>query len=259
MKGRLEDMAVADLIQHNCQDRKTARVQLKNGGQKGELFFKNGNVVHASMGKVNGEDAVYQMINWEQGSFDLSPDVESPTITVTRNWTSLLLEAARLTDETSEEREAQKEAERTAGLTRGEDERFVEIIQEFSVASPQQLVEQLSSKIEGHRVTCVTQIRGGNLYWYSSSSVELEELVEQVNQFVKIVNTAATRLKAGKIQDNLLITETDYLLVYFLGKEDFYLLVAADKTKANLGTLRHLARVYGDRLLSALKLEGVLV
>lgn len=259
MKGRLEDMAVADLIQHNCQDRKTARVQLKNGAQKGELFFKNGNVVHAFTGKLNGEDAVYEMINWDQGTFDLSPDVETPSITVTRTWTSLLLEAARLTDETSEEREAKKEAERTAGLTRGEDERFVEIIQEFSVATPQQLVEQLSSKIEGHRISCVTQIRGGNLYWYSSASLELEEMVEQVNQFVKMITTAAARLKSGKIQDNLLITETDYLLVYFLGRDDFYLLVAADKTKANLGTLRHLARVYGDRMLSALKLEGVLV
>jgi len=259
MKGRLEDMAVADLIQHNCQDRKTARVQLKNGGQKGELFFKNGNVVHASMGKLSGDGAVYELINWEQGAFDLSPDVESPTISVTRNWTSLLLEAARLTDETAPEREKQKEAERIASLTRGEDEKFVEIIQEFSVATPQQLVEQLSKKIEGHRITCVTQIRGGNLYWYASSAVELEELVEQVNQFVKMVKTAADRLKAGKIQDNLLITETDYVLVYFLGRDDFYLLIAADKTRANLGTLRHLARVYGERMLSALKLEGVLV
>jgi hypothetical protein len=259
MKGRLEDMAVADLIQHNCQDRKTARVQLKNGGQKGDLFFKNGNVIHASLGKLTGEEAVYELMNWEKGTFDLVPDVEPPSITVTRSWTSLLLEAARLSDETAPEREKQKEAERTAGLTRGEDEKFVEIIQEFSVATPQQLVEQISKKIEGHHVTCLTQIRGSNIYWYSSNAVELEELIEQVNQFVKIVNTAATRLKAGKILDNLLITESDYLLVYFLGKDDFYLLISADKTKANLGTLRHLARSYSERFLSALKLEGVLV
>lgn len=259
MKGRLEDMAVADLIQHNCQDHKTARLQLKNGNQKGDVFIKNGNVVHAVTGVLSGEDAVYELVTWEQGTFDLVPEAEAPAVTITRNWTSLLLEAARVTDETAEEREERKEAERTAGLTRGEDEKFVEIIQEFSVATTQQLVEQISRKIDGHHITCVTQIRGGNLYWYSSNAVELEEMVEQVNQFVKMIKTAADRLKAGKIQDNLLITETDYLLVYFLGKEDFYLLISADKTKANLGTLRHLARVYGERILSALKLEGVLV
>lgn len=258
MKGRLQDMAVADLIQHTCQDRKTARVLLKNGRERGELFFKNGNVVHASVDDQTGEEAVYQLMNWEQGTFDLVPDLDPPTITITRTWTSLLLEAARLADETAPEREKQKEAERTAGLSRGEDERFVEIIQEFAVATPQQLVEQLSGKIEGHRLTCLTRIRGGSLYWYSSREVELEELVEQVNQFVKMVAAAATRLRAGNPIDNLMVTERDYLLVNFIGRDDFYLTIAADKEKSNLGTVRHLAHVYSERLVNSLKLEGVI-
>jgi len=99
MKGRLEDMAVADLIQHTCQDHKTARVQLKNGRERGELFFKNGNVVHASLDDQTGEQAVYKLMNWEAGTFELFDKVDPPEITITRNWTSLLLEAARLTDE----------------------------------------------------------------------------------------------------------------------------------------------------------------
>jgi hypothetical protein len=258
VKGSLQDMAVADLIQHTCQDRKTARVLFKNGREKGELFIKNGNVVHASIDDQTGEEAVYQLMNWDQGTFDLVPDLDPPAITITRTWTSLLLEAARLSDETAPERERQKEAERTAGLTRGEDERFVEIIQEFSVATPQQLVEQLSGKIEGHRLTCLTRIRGGSLYWYSSRKLEIEETIEQVNQFVKMVSTAAKRLNAGSPVDDLLVTERDYLLVRFIGRDDFYLIIVAEKEKANLGTLRHLARVYSERLVSSLKLEGVI-
>ncbi len=71
MKGQLQDMAVADIIQHNCQDRKTARVSLKMGGKRAQLFFKNGNVVHASSGKQEGEEVIYEVINWDKGSFDL--------------------------------------------------------------------------------------------------------------------------------------------------------------------------------------------
>lgn len=255
MKGRLQDMAVADLIQHNCQDRKTARVQLKNGREKGELFFKNGNVVHASVDDQTGEEAVYQLMNWEEGTFELIPEVDPPTVTITRNWTSLLLEAARLADEGSQDT---KPAVKTAETSRGEDTRFVDIIQEFAVVSPQQMVEQLSKKIEGHRLSCLTQIRGNSLYWYSSSKVELEEVIEQVNQFVKMVDTAVTRTNMGSMQDILLTTETAHLLVRFLGRNTFYLMVAADKEKASLGNLRHIADVYTDRLLSSLKLEGVL-
>lgn len=259
MKGRLQDMAVADLIQHNCQDRKTARVQLKNGREKGELFFKNGNVVHASVDNQTGEEAVYQLMNWEEGTFELIPEVDPPAITITRKWTSLLLEAARLADETD-----QNGNKSAAGATkpsegkRGADERFVEIIQEFALLTPQQTIEQLSKKIEGHRLTCLTQVRGDGLYSFSSGDVELEEVIEQINQFVKMVDTATARLKAGIPQDIVLSTEAAFLLVQFLGRETYYLLIAADKEKASLGNMRRLAGVYAERLLSSLKLEGAL-
>jgi len=255
MKGRLEDMAVADLIQHTCQDHKTARVQLKNGRERGELFFKNGNVVHASLDDQTGEQAVYKLMNWEAGTFELFDKVDPPEITITRNWTSLLLEAARLTDEGEQNGADAALAEKT----RGDDSRFVEIIQEFSLVPPQQMIEQLSKKIEGHRLSCLTKIRGEGLFWFSSVEIELEEVLEQVNQFVKMVETATTRTKAGAARDIVLTTDAAYLLVRFLGRDSWYLLVAADKSEASLGNLRHQADVYVERLLSSLKLEGLLV
>jgi hypothetical protein len=258
MKGKLQDMAVADLIQLNCQDRKTARAVLRNGGQRGELYFKNGNVVHAEVGDVSGEQAAYKMMNWDQGNFDVIADVDPPTISITRSWTSLLLEAARLSDEVGEE---EKVAAALAELepTRGSDQKFVDIIQEFSVLPPQELLQQFSEKIEGHRLSCLTQVRGNALYWYASGTVELEELMEQVNQFVKMVETTTNKLGAGALQDNLLTTDDAYLLIRFLGRENFYIFVVADKAKANLGNLRHQARTYTDRFISALKLEGTIV
>lgn len=255
MKGRLQDMAVADLIQHNCQDRKTARVQFRNGRERGELFFKNGNVVHATVDDQMGEEAVYQLMNWDQGTFELIAEVDPPAVTITRNWTSLLLEAARLADEGSQDGGA---ATATLETSRGEDQRFIEIIQEFAIVPPQPMIEQLSKKIEGHRLTCLTRVRGDGLYWYSSGDVELEEVIEQINQFVKMVDTATLRTNAGTLRDVLLTTETAYLLVRFLGRDTFYLMIAADKEKGSLGNLRHIADVYTERLLSSLKLEGVI-
>jgi len=262
MKGKLQDMAVADLIQLTCQDRKTARALIKNGGERGELFFKNGNVVHAELGELTGEQAVYRLMNWDQGNFDLTADVDSPEITITRSWTSLLLEAARLADEGTERENEEGEAAAGAAVlepARGGDKKFVEIIQEFSVLPPQGLLQQFSEKIAGHRLSCLTQVRGTGLYWYSTSSVELEELMEQVNQFVKMVETATNKLGAGSLQDNLLTTEDAYLLIRFLGRDNYYIFVVADKTSANLGNLRHQARVYTDRFISSLKLEGAIV
>lgn len=255
MKGRLQDMAVADLIQHTCQDQKTARVQLRNGREKGELYFKNGNVVHALVNDRTGEDAVYRLMNWDQGTFELNAEVDAPAITITKNWTNLLLEAARLADEG--ELNA-KTADQNGSANRGEDTRFLDIIQEFALVPPQQMIEQLSKKIEGHRLTCLTRIRGEGLYWYSSAGVDVEEVIEQVNQFVKMIDTATARTNAGSTRDILTTTEAAYLLVRFLGRDNFYLVIVADKAGASLGNMRHLADVYVERLLSSLKLEGVL-
>lgn len=99
MHGNLRDMTVADLIQHNCQDRRTARLALEHRGQAAELFFRDGRVVHAACGDVQGEEAVYRLLNWEDGHFQLENGVEPPAASIRRSWSALLLEGASRLDE----------------------------------------------------------------------------------------------------------------------------------------------------------------
>jgi hypothetical protein len=257
MKGRLQDMAVADLIQHNCQDRKTARIQLRNGRAKGELFIKNGNVVHAAMDNVKGEEAVYRMMEWGEGTFELSGETEAPAVTITRNWTSLLLEAARLADESG------LDAKPTAYFTEPEEaeikyERSGDLILDLGIVSPQQVLEQLAQKIEGHLFTCVTRPKGDHLYWMSSKATNREQAAEQVNQLVKMAELATARLQAGELQNLALITESAYLFIRFLGSESFYLCIAADKAKVNPGNLRYQAGIFAERMLPSLEADGAL-
>lgn len=99
MQGDLHDMAVADLIQHNCQDRKTARLVLDHNGKQATLFFKEGNVAHASLGDLQGEEVVYHVLDWQDGMFSLELGQDAPATTITRSWSGLLLEGARRLDE----------------------------------------------------------------------------------------------------------------------------------------------------------------
>lgn len=101
MQGNLQDMAVADLIQHNCQDRKTAQLQIDHNGQQAALFFKDGAVQHATLDDAQGEEVIYQILNWQEGRFTLDMDIEPPAITIERSWSGLLLEGARRLDETA--------------------------------------------------------------------------------------------------------------------------------------------------------------
>jgi predicted regulator of Ras-like GTPase activity (Roadblock/LC7/MglB family) len=99
MQGNLQDMAVADLIQHNCQDRKTARLTIDNNGKQAVLFFKEGTVQHATLEDLQGEEVIYHILNWQEGLFSLETGQDPPAITISRSWSGLLLEGARRLDE----------------------------------------------------------------------------------------------------------------------------------------------------------------
>lgn len=111
MQGNLQDMAVADLIQHNCQDHKTARLDIEHNGQQATLFFKEGGIQHATLGKEEGEEVIYEILAWQDGSFSLEMGEEPPAVTIERSWSGLLLEGARRLDEAAlEESELLAEA-----------------------------------------------------------------------------------------------------------------------------------------------------
>jgi predicted regulator of Ras-like GTPase activity (Roadblock/LC7/MglB family) len=271
MKGQLQDMAVADIIQHNCQDRKTARVLLKSGNKKAELFFKNGNVVHAIDGSHEGEEVVYQVMNWETGSFDLKTEVEAPAFTITRNWTSLLLEGAKRQDELGNQTEVDGYISTLLtnpdanGITT-KSPHLVTRINEASGAdkangkeqtngSVQNLMVDLSKQTDGFITAALATMKGDNFYTQSNWDIDVSPIIDQVSQFVKMVHVAVSKLDQGSLEDNLLTTDEAYILVRFLENSPYFLVIAVEKKNANLGNLRMLSRSYSEWLSKSLERE----
>jgi predicted regulator of Ras-like GTPase activity (Roadblock/LC7/MglB family) len=101
MQGSLRDMSVADLIQHNCQDKRNALVTIEREGRNAQIYFKEGAVVHAVMENITGEEVIFHTLGWEDGRFILEIGINPPEQTITRSWSSLLLEGAKRLDEIS--------------------------------------------------------------------------------------------------------------------------------------------------------------
>ncbi len=95
LQGNLKEMSLADLIQVNCQEMRSARLTLTSRGQKGEVYFSDGQVVHAVVGTLSGEEAVYEMLRLDSGTFSLETDVPNPERTVETAWSDLLLEGMK--------------------------------------------------------------------------------------------------------------------------------------------------------------------
>ena len=100
LKGSLASINLADIIQLVSNSRQSGRFLLmRNLGQKGYIYLKNREIVHAEIDEFKGEDAIFTLISWNEGEFAFEEgNFETPT-SIQRSITSLLMESARRIDE----------------------------------------------------------------------------------------------------------------------------------------------------------------
>lgn len=98
-QGSLRELPLPDIIQLVAVSGKTGVFALKNGGDSGKIFLRKGQIVHAAVGALSGEQAVYELARWLQGEFVFTPGVEPEVDSIERSNTNLLMEAARQIDE----------------------------------------------------------------------------------------------------------------------------------------------------------------
>lgn len=98
-QGSLQELHLPDVIQLVSVSGKSGIFVLNRRGEEGYIYLENGRIVHAVLGRLLGEEAVYTLATWNEGSFHFQPGDEPPTRTITKNNTNLLMEAARRLDE----------------------------------------------------------------------------------------------------------------------------------------------------------------
>ncbi|HEX4802226.1 MAG TPA: response regulator, partial [Myxococcaceae bacterium] len=98
--GSLADMGVVDLVQAFEVGRKTGIIHIR-GDKSGTLFFREGKVIDAELGRARGDGAFYRMLHNGGGGFEVQfAPVERPAL-ITLSTQALLLEGARRLDEWS--------------------------------------------------------------------------------------------------------------------------------------------------------------
>ncbi len=99
IQGRLEEMSITELMQSLEMGQKSCRLMLRSGEEQCEMFFTAGQCKHAQHGAVEGDEAVYSVLHWVEGDFEIDFNASSKRETTTRSTTGLLLEAMRRMDE----------------------------------------------------------------------------------------------------------------------------------------------------------------
>ena len=70
--GTLADMAVVDLIQTVEIGRKSGVIQLSGvRKQRASIYFREGKVIDAELGRLQGAQAIYRLLTWPDGRFEV--------------------------------------------------------------------------------------------------------------------------------------------------------------------------------------------
>ena len=111
VRGNLSQMNVIDLMQSLEMGRKSCRISLTKEGEKCEVFFVEGQVKHATYGSLVGDEAVFKVLRWTGGNFELDFEGKTDKETTQLNTQGLLMEGLRLLDESQRDAGAEPEAE----------------------------------------------------------------------------------------------------------------------------------------------------
>lgn len=97
--GSLEDMGVVDLLQTLDVSRKTGVLRVRSGKYQAAVYFQEGQLVDAEMGRLSGEEAVYRMLIWHAGEFEVEIKAITQENVVNKPLQTLLMEGMRRVDE----------------------------------------------------------------------------------------------------------------------------------------------------------------
>ncbi len=111
LRGTLRDFSLADIIQLVAFGQKTGILRVVWPGGEASIHFVRGEVVHARSPNHMGEEAVYELFRVEDGQFEFHNSSEPPPQrTITVDATNLVMEAARVLDESRRAEPAEAEA-----------------------------------------------------------------------------------------------------------------------------------------------------
>jgi CheY-like chemotaxis protein len=99
VKGSLAELSLIDWMQSLEQGRKNCALVLRSGADQCILYFSEGQVTHATYGDLKGDPAVFKVLAWTDGEWELDFARTASERTTTMSTQGLMMEGLRILDE----------------------------------------------------------------------------------------------------------------------------------------------------------------
>ncbi|MGC9357083.1 MAG: DUF4388 domain-containing protein [Anaerolineae bacterium] len=246
VSGSLRDMSLTGLISVNCNEGNQARLQIQHADQEAVIYFDGGQIAHMEMGRLEGEEVMQRILTWEEGTFEMEMEVPPPKRTVDSPWSNLVLGGMQAIDESITDWEEDS-------LDENPLEQFTETLEVKNMATLKELLKEMSGEIPGFQAASVSGLDGLSIAEYTASpDFNMEMAAAQFALVMKLVQKSTGQLKSGEVEDNLVTSDSSYILSRFLGDGHYFLVIAVDRDMASLGNVRLMTRNFASDLWDAI-------
>jgi CheY-like chemotaxis protein len=210
-RGVLRQVGLGDILQLECLGRKSSLLEVSGLGTTGRIFIQEGSIIHAEAGEMGGEPALNYLLSLKGGDFQLKPFSMPARQTIDGQWESLMMEAARLSDEASggmappgqepspkEEIPCQVE-EIVLCSTTGE------LLYEWQAKLMEQRIQQLA------RLEQISQALSTLLHWQRGERLEVEAAEERLILVFQLDGRALIRTISPRPQPTLVRADEGWL------------------------------------------------
>ena len=210
-EGKISDLNLSDLIQMNCLGRLTNALHVKKDAHVGVIYFEDGNIIHSEVGDLKGEEAFYQILSWEGGSFSIEKGVKAAEETIVKGWQTLLLEALKRADESRSSHFKEFEIE-----TEKKQLKMAKILSDFIEGKGIILAALLDQ--DGFPLASIVSEKYRDEYQIKNITPIISNFRDQLKELaekIKMVNTTSVtiELKKGILYLNFMSDRKEYLAV----------------------------------------------
>lgn len=132
LKGTLSDLGLVTLLQFPNSSRRSGLLSITVDNDQASLYYVDGNLVHATLGDLSGQQVLVEMVDWKDGTFTFETGVASPEVTIKKDLHRLIMWALKERDEI---KKAQAEAEQNA-LQHPDGHIYEQPLRDFVASSP---------------------------------------------------------------------------------------------------------------------------
>ncbi|MEA3332463.1 MAG: DUF4388 domain-containing protein, partial [Pseudomonadota bacterium] len=100
VSGSLEEMGFMETIQILANREKDALITLQDQkNNSAEVYLHRGEIIYAGCGNLQGETAIYKLLTWKNGFFQVTTPKQLPERNIFGSTEAMMLEGCRLMDE----------------------------------------------------------------------------------------------------------------------------------------------------------------